>query len=148
MADASAFDDVALLGQSRRSKRDPYRLGLFAEHLGPRERGVVLLAVQGGTLVVTDRRILEFRAHLDEHGAWNVKQFRGYEVSRQLDLGDVRGMKHEVRDAPGGTSAVEDVLTLVLAERNVAIVVSRGPEPTLSSQDFAALQISILGQPK
>ena len=86
MQDADAFDDVAFLGTARTAKRDPYRLSLFGAHLESDERPLVILPVQGGTLLVTDRRLLELRAHLEVHGAWNVKEFQDSpEVARAYD---------------------------------------------------------------
>ena len=148
MRDASAFDDTAFLGLARRSKRDPYRLALFAEHLDPQERPLVLLAIQGGTLVVTDRRLLEFRAHLEVHGAWNVKEFQGYEVRRQIDRAAVREVAHQALPAAHQPHVVEDRLQLVLADRTETVVVSRGPEATLAAEDFEALRAAVRGQAK
>lgn len=148
MADAAAFDDAAFLGLSRRSKRDPYRLGLLAQHLDPGERAHVLLAVQGGTLVVTDHRLLEFRAHLEVHGAWNVKEFQGYEVRREFPRSSVRDLEHAVGPSASGATAIEDAVTFLLDDRRETVVVSRGPEPTLVPEDFEALRAAVLGQPK
>ena len=148
MRDASAFDDVAFLGLSRRSKRDPYRLGLFAAHLEPAETPRVLLAIREGTLVVTDRRILEFRAHLEVHGAWNVKEFQGYEVRRAIERGAVRDLEHRLAPAAEGPPGVEDSLRLELPDRTETVVVSRGPQATLSPEDFGVLRAAILGQAK
>ncbi len=146
--DAAAFDDVVYLGLARRSKRDPYRLGLFAQHLEPEERPLVLLAIRAGTLVVTDRRILEFRAHLEVHGAWNVKEFQGYEVRRTWDRAATAGIDHEVATLPDGSGTVEDSLRIVSPERSETVTVSRGPEPTLPDEDFAVLKAAVLGQAK
>ncbi len=148
MRDASAFEAAAFLGLSRNAKRDPYRLGLFAEHLEPDEHATVLLAIQGGTLIVTDRRILEFRAHLEVHGAWNVKEFQGYEVRRQMDRKDVRDLEHTVGAVAGTAHLTEDAVHLILADRRETVVVSRGPEPALLPEDFDALRSAVLGQAK
>src|SRR5437870_13102193 len=78
MRDADAFDSTAFLGLARSGKRDPYRLSLFGEHLEEDERPLAFLPIHGGTLLVTDRPLLELRAHLEVHGAWNVKQFQGH----------------------------------------------------------------------
>lgn len=148
MADAAAFDDAAFLGLSRRSKRDPYRLALLAQHLEPGERARALLAVQGGTLVVTDRRLLEFRAHLEVHGAWNVKEFQGYEVRRQFPRASVREVEHTAGPVAAGTAVIEDAVTFLLADRRESVVVSRGPEATLAPEDLDALRAAVFGQPK
>lgn len=148
MSDAAAFDGAAFLGLSRRAKRDPYRLGLLAEHLEAGEPARVLMAVQGGTLVVTDRRILELRAHLEVHGAWNVKEFQGYEVRREFPRMSVRDLRHSARPDPAGSRVVEDAVTFVLGDGEESVVVSRGPEATLPPEDLEALRAAVLGQPK
>jgi len=146
MQDADAFDEVVFLGMARSAKRDPYRLSLFGAHLDSGERPLVLLPVQGGTLLVTDRRLLEFRAHLEVHGAWNVKEFQGYMVQRSIDRGSVRKIEHVVRAAvdSAGNRRVEDRLQLTVSEGLEDVLVSRGPEPTLSDADFAVLRDAVL----
>ncbi len=148
MAGPAAFDDAVFLGLARRSKRDPYRLGLLARHLDPGEQVRILLAIQGGTLVVTDRRLLEFRAHLEVHGAWNVKEFQGYEVRREMMRAAVEQIEHTVAAGAEGRAVVEDAITVVLSDRRERLVVSRGPEPTLPEEDFDVLRSAVLGQPK
>lgn len=151
MRDADAFDEVAFLGTARNAKRDPYRLSLFGAHIDSSERPLVLLPVQGGTLLVTDRRLLEFRAHLEVHGAWNVKEFQGYMVQRSIDRTAVRDVDHNVRAAvdAAGNRRVEDRLQLTTSSGLQDFLVSRGPEPTLSDADFAAVREAVLGrQPK
>ncbi len=148
MPDDRAFDGAAFLGLSRRAKRDPYRLELLARHFDLGERALVLLAVRGGTLVVTDRRVLEFRAHLEDHGPWNVRQFLGYVVAREFDRAAVRDVAHRVRAAGDGTQAVEDALEISLGDRAETVLVSRGPEATLPSEDFGVLRAAVLGQAK
>ncbi len=148
MQDADAFDGVAFLGTARTAKRDPYRLSLFGVHLESDERPLVLLPVQGGTLLVTDHRLLELRAHLEVHGAWNVKEFQGYMVQRSIDRGTVRDIDHTVRQAVDGAGnrRIEDRLRLTTANGPEEILVSRGPEPTLPDADFAVLRDAILGR--
>lgn len=149
MRDASAFDDTVFLGLARRSKRDPYRLGLFAAHLDAGERPLVFLAVQGGTLVVTDRRVLEFRAHLEVHGAWNVKEFQGYEVRRTFERAAVRAIEHRVGPAPSGPAGtLEDAIVFTLGDRRETVVVSRGPEAAFSEEDFGILREAFQDQAK
>jgi len=151
MQDADAFDDVTFLGMARTAKRDPYRLSLFGAHLDSAERPLVLLPVQGGTLLVTGRRILEFRAHLEVHGAWNVKEFQGYMVQSSIDRAFVREIEHVVRTAvdAAGNRRVEDRLQLTTSNGLEDVLVSRGPEPTLSDADFVVLRDAVLaGQAK
>lgn len=141
MRDAAAFDGTSFLGLARRSKRDPYRLGLFAAHLETDERPLVLLAVQGGTLVVSDRRVLEFRAHLEVHGAWNVKEFQGYEVRREFEGSAVLGIEHRIASTPSGPAGIiEDSIVFRVGDHTETVVVSRGPEATLSEEDFEILR--------
>src|SRR5256884_5492354 len=99
MRDADAFDDTAFLGLARSAKRDPYRLSLFAHHLDPDERPLIVLPVQGGTLLVTDDRLRDLRAHLEVHGAANVKQFQAYAVHQAIERRAVREESHTVRPA-------------------------------------------------
>src|SRR2546425_10536482 len=126
MQDADAFDDVTFLGMARTAKRDPYRLSLFGAHLDSGERPLVLLPVQGGTLLVTDRRLLEFRAHLEVHGAWNVEEFQGYRAQRSIDRAFVREIEHVVRTAvdAAGNRRIEDRLLLTTANGPEDILVS------------------------
>src|SRR3989475_10161445 len=148
MQDADAFDDVTFLGMARTAKRDPYRLSLCGGHLDSGERPLLLLPVQGRPLLVTDRRLLEFRAHLEVHGAWNVKEFQGYMVQRSIDRGSVREIEHVVRAAvdAAGNRRVEDRLQLMMSKGLEDVLVSRGPEPTLSDADFAVLRDAVLGR--
>ena len=147
MRDADAFDDTAFLGLSRDAKRDPYRLSLFAHHLATDERPLVLMAVQGGTLLITDRRVLEFRAHLEVHGAWNVKEFQGYAVHREFDRSSIRDVSHVVEADEGsrGVRRIADRLRLETADGPVDILVSHAPEPTLPEGEFRDLRAAVLG---
>src|SRR5439155_1294162 len=93
-------------------------------------------------------RLLELRANLEVHGAWNVKEFQGYMIQRSLDLGSVRGIDHAVRPAVDGAGnrRIEDRLLLTTANDSVDILVSRGPDPTLPDADFAVLRDAVLGR--
>ncbi|MGQ0798038.1 MAG: hypothetical protein ACT4OI_09305, partial [Methanobacteriota archaeon] len=115
MSGESAFDAVSFLGTARSARRDPYRLALFARHLEPGERPLCLLPVQGGTILATDRRLLELRAHLDVHGAWNVKEFLGYEIHREIPRVSIRDIARSVVQpaAGSGARAVEDSLVVI-----------------------------------
>src|SRR5207245_9456436 len=126
------------LGLARSAKRDPLRLSLFGLHLVSDARPVIVLPVQGGTLLVTDQRLLELRAHLEVHGAWNVKEFQGYTVHRAFDRAVFRTVDHVVRGAaePGGSRRRDDILVLGTANGAEALLISRGPEPTLSGTAF------------
>jgi hypothetical protein len=149
MREADAFEETLFLG--RPSKRDPYRLSLFGQHLEPDERPLVILPIRGGTLLVTDRRLLEMRAHLEVHGAWNVKQFQGYAIHKAIERRNVREVTHDVsrvQDATGNR-VIEDRIRMVTDEGPTDFLVSKGPEPTLSEDDFRVLRDNVLGiQPK
>ena len=151
MRDADAFDDTAFLGLARSAKRDPYRLSLFAHHLDPDERPLIVLPVQGGTLVVTDDRLLELRAHLEVHGAWNVKQFQGYAVHQAIERRAVHEVSHTVKPAEDavGNRRTEDRLLLTTDGGPAEFLVSKGPDATLSDDDFTVFRDAVLGlQPK
>jgi hypothetical protein len=147
--EADAFEETVFLG--RPSKRDPYRLSLFGQHLEPDERPLILLPIRGGTLLVTDRRLLELRAHLEVHGAWNVKQFQGYAVHTTIERRVIHEVTHEVSRVPDavGNQPIEDRIRMVTEAGPADFLVSKGPEPTLSDEDFRILRAQILGhQPK
>lgn len=137
---ADAFDRAEFLGLARLGKRDPYRLELLARHLDADEEAAAVLPVVGGTLVVTDRRILRLASHLEVDGAWNVREFQGYVVSREIPLADIRSASRATRGGPAG---VEDTLGLETASGTVEIVLSTGPERVLPDEDAARL-ISLL----
>ncbi len=150
MREAEAFEGAAFLGLARMAKRDPYRLSLFGDHLDPDEQPLALLPVQGGTLLVTDRRLLEFQAHLEIHGAWNVKEFQGYAVRRSIRREAIRAIDHAVSATEAtGRRGFEDRLLLTTRDGPQELLVSRGPAPTLSDEDFGVLRDAVLGrQPK
>ncbi|MGI0148866.1 MAG: hypothetical protein ACREDF_04980 [Thermoplasmata archaeon] len=146
MRDAEAFQGTAFVGLASASKRDPYRLSLFAQHLDADERPLIVLPVQGGTLLVTDHRLLELRAHLEIHGAWNVKEFQGYVVQWSIDRRHVRDIVHAVQPAreASGKAWVEDRFVLSTDDGTHEFLVSRGPEATLSAEDFDAVRAAVL----
>ena len=146
MREADAFQRTAFVGLARTSKRDPYRLSLFAQHLRAEERPLVLLPIQGGTLLVTDLRLLEMRAHLEVHGAWNVKQFQGYAIHHEIERRVVRDIGHSIRPAPDaiGSRRVEEVLVLTTTDGDQEIRVSRGPQATMSEEDVRSLRAAVL----
>ena len=151
MRDADAFEETAFIGLARSAKRDSYRLSLFGQHLGPNERPLVILPIQGGTLIVTDDRVLELRAHLEVQGAWNVRQFQGYAVHQTIERRLIRDTAHEVipgRDA-AGNRWTEDRLRLETDLGPAEFLVSKGPAATLYEEEFHLFRGAILGnQPK
>ncbi len=132
MRDASAFDRAEFLGLARRGRRDPHRLELFARHLEPDEEAEAVLPVTGGTLVITDRRLLYLTSHLEVDGAWNVREFQGYVVSREVLLKAVADAERVVRQ---GRREMEDALLLTTTGGPEEIVLSRGPERVVPDED-------------
>src|SRR2546425_2735784 len=110
MSDETSFDGAEFLGLARVAKRDPYRLGLFARHFEPGEQARALLPIVGGTLVVTDRRLIHFTTHLDVDGAWNVREFTGYTVSGEIPLEAIKEVR---RSTSRTTRQIEDTLRIV-----------------------------------
>jgi len=134
---ADAFDGAEFLGLARRARRDPYRLELFARHLDPDEEATAILPVAGGTLVVTDRRLLHLTSHLEVDGAWNVREFQGYAISREFRLQDIEAVERVLQKKRGG---VEDVLRITAAGGTEDVVLSAGPEQVLSDEDASRLE--------
>ncbi len=147
MEEEDPFRDTAFLGLARRVTQDPYRLSLFAQHLRQDERPLGVLPVRGGTLVVTDRRLLEFRVHLDVHGAWNVKAFQGFSIGRDVPRSAIRQVVYEVTPsgAVQGSPVAEERIRITSADGDVVVIVSKGPERTLSEEDVSTLRGLILG---
>ena len=136
MTDETAFDDAEFLGLARSSRRDPYRLGLFARHFEPDERARALLPVAGGTLVVTDRRLLCYTTHLEVDGAWNVREFTGYVVSKEVPLDEILEVRHTSTRGPRG---VADELHIAARGGNITFLVSKGPERLVSDEDLRTI---------
>ncbi len=132
MRDATAFDRAEFLGPARGAKRDPYRLELFARHLEPDESPAAVLSVGAGTLVITDRRMLRLASHLETDGAWNVREFQGYVVEREISLESIASAEHIVRE---GAMDVEDVLRLRTPEGTEEVLLSRGPDRVVPDED-------------
>lgn len=145
MPEADIFDRTRFLGLARTSKRDPYRLSLFARHLEQDESPLILVTVRAGTLVVTNRRIIEFRAHLETHGAWNVKTFLGYEIHRRLERGSAKDVMRDVRPAADGRGGIEERIVIRTTEEPETFLVAKGPVTTLTDEEFGTLREAILG---
>lgn len=143
--DPGAFAATIFLGLARSGGRDPYRLELLGEHLDADENPLALLEIRGGTLLVTDARVLELRPHLDVHGAWNVQEFRGYAVHQSIPCASVRDVNRETRpSSAGGPRDVDEVLRLGTADSAIEILVSRAPAPTLETAEVEILRDAIL----
>ena len=136
VTDETAFESAEFLGLARSSRRDPYRLGLFARHFEPGETADALLPISGGTLVVTDRRLLCFTSHLEVDGAWNVREFTGYVVSKEIPLQEIREVRHTTTRDPRG---VADELQIATEGGSIDLLVSKGPERLVSDEDLRTL---------
>jgi len=132
--DETAFKEAEFLGLARRSKRDPYRLALFARHFESGEQARAVLPIVGGTLVVTDRRLLHFTTHLEVDGAWNVREFTGYTIAHEAPLAGITdagsATRRDGRD-------LEESLQVETSRGALEFVVSKGPERVVSPEDIA-----------
>lgn len=140
VSDESAFERAEFLGLARRARRDPHRLALFARHLKPDEVPLAVLPIVGGILVVTDRRLLELRTHLEVDGAWNVREFTGYAVAREVSLESITDVARKTNPSESsGSRVVEDALQVASPEGTQEFVLSRGPDPVVPDEDVASL---------
>jgi len=143
----NAFDGAAFLGLARRAKQDPHRLELLARLLEWDEVVRAVVPVPGATLLVTDRRALEMRPHLEVDGAWNVREFQGYVIAREVSLDVVRTAGR--RTGPGDRGRdVDDILHLETTDGDEDFLLSRGPSPILTTDEFDRLASFFLAQAK
>ncbi|MFQ5985780.1 MAG: hypothetical protein ACE5KQ_00280 [Thermoplasmata archaeon] len=89
------FGDTLFLGTTRGLKRDEDRLWKIAEHLEEGERVRAFLSLKSSNLLLTSKRVLELKPHLDVGGMWNVLRFEGYEVTSEVGMGDIRDVDVE-----------------------------------------------------
>lgn len=87
------FADTLFLGATRGLKRDEDRLWMIAEHLEEDEQALAFLSLKTSNLLLTPRRVLELKPHLDVGGMWNVLRFEGYEASAVVPLRDIRDVR-------------------------------------------------------
>ncbi|MFQ5907743.1 MAG: hypothetical protein ACE5JE_02800 [Thermoplasmata archaeon] len=80
------FGDTLFLGATRGLKRDEERLWMIAEHLEEDETALAFLSLRTGNLLLTPKRVLELKPHLDVGGMWNVLRFEGYAVTAEEEL--------------------------------------------------------------
>jgi hypothetical protein len=98
----SPFDGAEFFPR-RPEERNVYSsLNLWGEHLEPGETVRAVLEQRSGTLLLTNRRLLELQLHMDEFGFWNVLQFGGYEKTVDLPLKDAA---LEGREEHGGVAS-------------------------------------------
>ncbi len=78
-------------------------------------------------------------SHLEVDGAWNVREFQGYVVRREIRLRGIRSAERVVRADGRG---VEDALRITTAGGTEEIALSNGPEKVVPDEDadrFVAL---------
>lgn len=101
------FADTLFLGATRGLQRDEDRLWMIAEHLGEDEPALAFLSLKTSNLLLTPRRVLELKPHLDVGGMWNVLRFEGYAVVAEVDLAGVRRVGVEEAARGGGRLRLE-----------------------------------------
>ena len=109
-----AFRDAVFLGGRQGDKRNPERLGLFAEHLEEGERVAYVLPCRNSTLLLTDRRLLDLKPQLVTHGAWNVMKFEGFFVNVDIPRGTATSVARKpVPLSPSGKVVGGETIELV-----------------------------------
>jgi hypothetical protein len=128
------FAETVFLGATRGLKRDEDRLWMIAEHLDDNERALAFLSLKTSNLLLTPRRVLELKPHLDVGGMWNVLRFEGYEASAQVELEDIRDVQVEAAVRGGGKLQV-----LTETKERVWLVPgsSSSDDPTGNAKAFA-----------
>lgn len=128
------FADTLFLGATRGLKRDEDRLWMIAEHLDEDERALAFLSLKTSNLLLTPRRVVELKPHLDVGGMWNVLRFEGYEVSAEVALQDIQAVR--VHPARRGGDKLQVVATG--GERAWLVPESSSPEdPVGNAEAFA-----------
>ncbi|MEE9592939.1 MAG: hypothetical protein V3W28_05105 [Thermoplasmata archaeon] len=84
------FGDTAFLGATRGLKRDEDRLWMIAEHMEEDETALAFLSLKTSNLLLTPKRVLELKPHLDVGGMWNVLRFEGYAVAAEEELRNIQ----------------------------------------------------------
>ena len=127
------FAETLFLGATRGMKRDEDRLWMIAEHLDNDEEALAFLSLKTSNLLLTPRRVLELKPHLDVGGMWNVLRFEGYEVTAEVGLRQIQDV--EVETAARGGGKLRLVTT---GGENTWLVPPRSSgDPTGNAQTFA-----------
>lgn len=129
------FSDTLFLGAGRGMRKDEDRLWMIAEHLQEKERALAFISLKTSNLLLTERRLLELRPHLDVQGMWNVLSFKGYDPRREVYLREVLGFYLESGER--GKSR----LRLQVGEEEVVIpmpISERTENPQEDMEAFAA----------
>lgn len=93
------FSETVFLGMPSDAREDEERLWMIAEHLHEDEKAIAFLSLARGNLLLTQKRLLELRPHLDIEGFWNVISFKGYSVEMQIYLREILGFYLEAEPA-------------------------------------------------
>ncbi len=127
------FAETLFLGATRGTKRDEDRLWMIAEHLESDEEALAFLSLKTSNLLLTPRRVLELKPHLDVVGMWNVLRFEGYEVTAEVALRQIQNVEVEEAARGGGR------LRLVAdgKEQTWLVPPSSSQDPTGNAQTFA-----------
>ncbi|MCJ2532279.1 MAG: hypothetical protein LN413_08300, partial [Candidatus Thermoplasmatota archaeon] len=96
------FAETLFLGATRGMKRDEDRLWMIAEHIDNDEEALAFLSLKTSNLLLTPRRVLELRPHLDVGGMWNVLRFEGYEATAEVGLRQIQNVEVEKAARGGG----------------------------------------------
>lgn len=113
-------------------REDAERLGMLAEHLEPGERALLFLPLKASSLLLTQRRLLELRPHLDVAGFWNVVAFRGYRVEREIPLRAVEDYGVQPTETGG-------LLTLKVAGETLTFALPFARDPGTASRTLEQL---------
>lgn len=97
------FGETRFLGATRGLKREEDRLWMIAEHVEDDEVAVAFLSLKTSNLLLTPRRLLELKPHLDIQGMWNVLRFEGYEVASEVALPAIQHLDLEQSSRGGST---------------------------------------------
>ncbi len=95
------FSQTLFLGTGRETPQDEDRLWMIAEHLREDETALAFVSTKRSNLLLTEKRLLELRPHLDIQGFWNVLSFKGYAPRREIYLREVVGFVLEPEEAGG-----------------------------------------------
>jgi hypothetical protein len=127
------FGDTVFLGATRGLKRDEERLWMIAEHMEEDETALAFLSLKTSNLLLTPKRVLELKPHLDVGGMWNVLRFEGYAVTAEEELRNIQRVDVGVSRGGGRlrleTRSGERVWSVPAA--------SSSQDPTSNAQAFA-----------
>lgn len=83
------FSETLFLGAGKGVQTDVDRLWMIAEHLHGDETALAFVSLKTSNLLLTEKRLVELKPHLDIEGFWNVLSFKGYRVKREVYLREI-----------------------------------------------------------